>query len=98
MAMIAPVLIVLQAAAVPPISYDVGGAVDRCRGANEGDIVVCGRRGKDRYRIPPLPPVNEGLGTAEREIAGVHAGAHVEQVGVGGFPSNRIMAGIKIKF
>lgn len=91
-------LIALQAAAATaPIRYDVAAVVKPCTGGNEKDIVVCGSRDKTKYRIPPLPPAPSGFGTAERDIGGARAGVHVEQVDVGGFPSKRIMASVKIK-
>ncbi len=66
------------------------------------EIVVCARRadGLGPYRIKQLPP-NAGSGVPRAEVTlahGVVASADTERADVGGFPSNRLMVGIKIKF
>jgi hypothetical protein len=66
------------------------------------EIIVCARRvdGLGPYRIKQLPP-NAGSVVPRAEVTladGVVAGVDTERADVGGFPSNRLMAGIKIKF
>lgn len=71
------------------------------RAAN-GEVVVCANRnGVSPYRLqePEAPAEGAALPDAEVKIAdGVTAGAAAQQTDVGGFPSNRIMLGLKIKF
>jgi hypothetical protein len=83
----APVRIVLT---VPPPCGAARAASD--------EIIVCAN-GSNLYRIsqpaarPSEPP------KAEVQIAeGVHASADTEQADVGGFPSNRMVVRLKIKF
>ena len=71
------------------------------RPAGNDEIVVCaGRRdGSSPYRISQPPARQSELPKAEVQIAdGVSAGAETEQADVGGFPSNRVMVRLKIKF
>ena len=67
-----------------------------------GEVVVCANRnGVSPYRLqePEAPVEGSALPDAEVKIAdGVTADAATEQADVGGFPSNRIMVGLKIKF
>jgi hypothetical protein len=67
-----------------------------------GEVVVCANRnGVSPYRLqdPEAPAEGSALPDAEVKIAdGVTAGAETQQADVGGFPSNRIMVGLKIKF
>ena len=67
-----------------------------------GEVVVCANRhGVSPYRLqePEAPAEGSTLPDAEVKIAdGVTADAATEQTDVGGFPSNRIMLGLKIKF
>lgn len=66
------------------------------------EVVVCGNRnGESPYRLkePVAPEEGQALPKAEVKLAdGVTVGAGTEQADVGGFPSNRIMLGLKIKF
>lgn len=65
------------------------------------EVVVCANRnGESPYRLKQVSTVEEpGIPKAEVGIAeGVSAAANTEAVDVGGFPSNRIMLGLKIKF
>ena len=67
----------------------------------EPNGTVGGRNGVSPYRLQEPEEVAEGsaLPDAEVKIAdGVTADAATEQTDVGGFPSNRIMLGLKIKF
>lgn len=67
----------------------------------KSEIVVCGRRSGDLgpYRIKELPPRQSGIPKAAVQLAdGVSASADASQADVGGFPSNRLMVGLKIKF
>ncbi|MBA3729547.1 MAG: hypothetical protein H0W92_01880 [Sphingomonas sp.] len=69
--------------------------------ANESEIVVCAHRSGDLgpYRIKQLAARQSSIPKAEMQLAdGVSASADAEQVDVGGFPSNRLMVGLKIKF
>jgi hypothetical protein len=69
--------------------------------SNNDEIVVCARRGDgfSPYRInQPLPSQSE-TPKAELQLAdGVKAAAETESADVGGFPSNRVMVRLKIKF
>lgn len=80
--------------------YDTRAVTQACdRQAPAGDtIVVCGRRDKDKYRVPRLPDVNADYGVAETSVAGAKVGVETEQVDVGGFPSNRVMVRVKVPF
>ena len=70
--------------------------------AENGEVVVCANRnGVSPYRLqePEAPPEGSALPKAEVKLAdGATLGAETEQADVGGFPSNRIMVGLKIKF
>ena len=70
--------------------------------AENGEVVVCANRnGVSPYRLqePEAPAEGSALPEAEVKIAdGVTAGAETQQADVGGFPSNRIMVGLKFKF
>ena len=67
-----------------------------------GELVVCANRnGVSPYRLQAPEPPAEGSALPEAAVKiadGVTANAGTEQADVGGFPSNRIMAGLKIKF
>ena len=90
-------LLLLQAAAAPVV-YDTRAVTQACDRAASGDdaIVVCGRRDKERYRIPALPPDDPRFGTAETKVGGARVGVGTERATVGGFPSNRIMLKVRI--
>lgn len=92
-------LLLLQVGAAPVI-YDTRAVTQACDRAASGDdaIIVCGRRDKDKYRIPALPADGPSLGFAETRVGGANVGVGTEQVTVGGFPSNRVMAKVKIPF
>ena len=67
----------------------------------DGEVVVCANRNGDGpYRLRDAQPVEQkALPDAQMQIAdGVSAGAETESVDVGGFPSNRAMLKLKIKF
>ena len=73
------------------------------RRADDGVLIVCANRnGVSPYRLQEqeeVPAEGSALPKAEVKIAdGVTADAATEQTDVGGFPSNRIMVGLKIKF
>lgn len=95
---------VAQAAGSPPsevIDLTLRPQCEAKRSASD-EIVVCGRR-SDRpspYRLPVLPPEQQkGIPTADTMLAnGVNLGAVTEQANVGGFPSNRLMLRLRIKF
>jgi hypothetical protein len=71
-------------------------------GQQAGDeIVVCARRNGELgpYRLPPLPPRDSQFPNAEMQISkGVKIAGETERADVGGFPSNRAMVRLKIKF
>jgi hypothetical protein len=65
------------------------------------EVVVCARRGdgSSPYRIKQMPPPHSEIAKAEMQLGhGLSAGAEVESYDVGGFPSNRMMVRLKIKF
>ncbi len=71
----------------------------RCTPAASGEIVVCAHDPKqDRLQsLPPEPAI--GMPPARTRLgAGVTADIHNEQGSVGGWPSNRIMLGLKFDF
>jgi hypothetical protein len=64
-------------------------------------IVVCGhRREANPYRLPALPPAPEQTSILPRADMRVFGDAHLsvetEQAGIGGAPSNRLMARLRI--
>ena len=70
-----------------------------CPAAATGEIIVCGARQVDRYRLPPLAPADTPrLGPAEFGIAGARIGVATEQGSIGPIPTNRVMAHIRIRF
>jgi len=97
------VLFAIQAAtATPPQTIDltVKPALS-CAATRADDIVVCGRRDADRYRIPPqyrTTEQKEGLGRAQTRLGNTAIAAETEQADVGGFTSNRIMVRLKVPF
>jgi hypothetical protein len=96
------IAVLAQAVASPPETIDVA-ARQPCetQKSNEGEIVVCAHRSGELgpYRIKPISPRQSGIPKAEVRLAdGVHASAESEQADVGGFPSNRFMVRLKIKF
>ncbi len=107
-------MIALQVAALIPArpdfapkdpSIDARGLVERqrrdCAATGSADeIVVCGRRDPNRYRAPPRPAdYEEGPPRAETSLGGkVKGSIDVEQVEVGGIPSNRAKVTIKVPF
>jgi len=63
-----------------------------------GEIVVCAKPSQP-YRIGPVEQSGPALPPAAIELSSnVAANIHVEQQGVGGFPSNRVMLSFKIRF
>jgi hypothetical protein len=69
--------------------------------SNDDEIVVCGRRGEglSPYRINQPPHRQLEPPKAELQLVdGVRAAAETENADVGGFPSNRLMVRLKIKF
>ena len=70
-----------------------------CPAAPTGEIIVCGARQTDRYRLPPLAPADAPrLGPAEFGIAGARIGVTTEQGSIGPIPTNRVMARVRIRF
>ena len=69
--------------------------------ADGDEIVVCANpSGVSPYRInQPAPRPGTGVPKAEIQLAnGASVGAETESVDVGGFPSNRAMLRLKLKF
>jgi len=90
-------LLTAQAAtAAPPETIDLLVRPEpSCAATKANEVVVCGRRDADRYRIPPdyrTPTDKAALGRAETRIGNALIAAQTERVQVGEFPSNRIHA------
>ena len=104
--MLATLLLLLQASAgLPPLPRhdpppaNLAALTTACPGAPTGEIIVCGTRQTDRYRLPPLAPADAPrLGPAEFSIAGARVGVATEQGNIGPIPTNRVMAHIRIHF
>ena len=67
----------------------------------EGEVIVCApaREGSSPYRIKQPPPEPSEVPKAEVQLGkGTSVSAETEQVDVGGFPSNRAMVRLKVKF
>ena len=104
--MLATLLLLLQASAGPPspLRHDpppanLAALTTACPTAPTGEIIVCGTRQTDRSRLPPLPPADTPrLGPAEFGIAGARIGVATEQGSIGGIPTNRVMARIRVRF
>ena len=102
--MLATLLLLLQASAGPPPRHDPPPAnlatlTTACPAAPTGEIIVCGARQTDRYRLPPLAPADAPrLGPAEFGIVGARIGIATEQGSIGGIPTSRVMARVKIRF
>ena len=67
----------------------------------DGEVIVCAPAadGSSPYRINQPPPAPPQVPKAEMQLGeGTSASAETEQVDVGGFPSNRLMVRLKIKF
>ena len=67
---------------------------------DSGEVVVCANRnGESPYRLKDDPPVEEILPKAEVQVAqGASVSAETENADVGGWPSNRVMLNLKVKF
>jgi hypothetical protein len=63
-----------------------------------GEIVVCAKR-SEGYRIGPVAPPAPALPRAQLQISeNVGAKIDLEQETISGFPSNRVMLSVKIRF
>jgi hypothetical protein len=72
-----------------------------CASADREEIVVCGRRNDDRYRLRPLPRGFEvaPLRAETQLIDGVTGGMHLESSQLpNGMISKRIMVSVKTRF
>lgn len=79
-------------------AIDLKPALSACDATSADRIVVCGKR-SDRYRIAPAPApsAEAALPPARFKLFGqVPTRMHVEQVDVGGFPSQRAMVTFSI--
>ena len=97
MRIVVSLLLLLQSAAAPVI-YDTRAVTQACdHGAIRDDaIVVCGRRDKERYRIPPLPADDSRFGPIGTIVGGARVGVETERGFVGSFPTNRVMLKVRI--
>ena len=91
---------VLQTISATPERIDLT-VPQPCEHARAGEeVVVCANRsGESPYRLKQ--PAQKGRGPAKAQVQvadGVTAGAETENVDVGGFPSNRFMLRLKMKF
>lgn len=67
----------------------------------DGEVVVCANRNGDSpYRLRDAPPAQQqALPDGQVQIAdGLTGSAETENVDVGGFPSERLMLRLKVKF
>ena len=101
--MLLPFALAQAVSASPPERIDLTIAQPcQAERADPDEVVVCANRnGESPYRLkqPDPPPRKNALPEAQVKIAeGVSAGAETESVDVGGFPSNRAMIRLKIKF
>ena len=98
--MMFPLILAQVVSASPPERVDLT-IPQPCRAESAGEVVVCANRsGESPYRLKqPVERAREGLPKAEKQIAeGVGVAAETEAADVGGFPSNRAMIRLKIKF
>lgn len=65
-----------------------------------GEVVVCGRRDDDRYRLKPLPDGYErsAVPRAETALGPGKLSAETEAAEIGGVRSNRVMLRFKVPF
>lgn len=100
--MLIALLFTLQVIGPPAAAAKRLSAARSCaaEGGQAGDVVVCGRPDQEQFRLRPLPDRTEpAVPRAETRVFGnVKAAADVEQAGVDGFPSNRIMLRLKFPF
>lgn len=72
-----------------------------CASADPGEIVVCGRRDDDRYRLRPLPSEFEAppLRAETQLFDGVSGGMQLESTQLpNGMTSKRLMVTVKTRF
>lgn len=102
--MLTVLLLSLQSAAGPPApGPEKLRAARPCRpeGGEAGDVVVCGRRNDEEFRLKPLPEHHRDDTVPRAEIGlpgGVRLATETEAAGVGGFQSNRVMLRLKLPF
>jgi hypothetical protein len=96
--------LLLQAAVAGPVLPQPRSVLPReCPKAQPGDtdVVVCGR-GQEQFRLRATPERYstdpQALPDAAIRIGDSTVQADTEQVGVGGFPSNRVMLRLKRPF
>lgn len=97
------IMAVQAAVAGPPASYDLANAPKPrpCERTAGDDIVVCGGKGGDQYRLKPLTRQLERPMLPKAEVGVLGKGklsAETESAGVGGFTSKRAMVRLKIPF
>lgn len=94
-------LLLAQAvAASPPERIDLTVTPPCVPWGNGEEVVVCAKRGgKKPDRVSDAPQAKDGLPKAELGISpGVKLSGETEAADVGGFPSNRAMVRLKVKF
>lgn len=92
-------LLALQAG--PPATPPRTSAGRDCPDAPGGEVVVCGRRDQEEFRLRPLPDRYEEPGVVPRAAVKLGPGqlaAETEQVDIGGVPSKRLMLRFKLPF
>ena len=99
-----PVLFLAMVQAIssaPPDSLQLPNPQCEAKQSASEEIVVCARRrdGSSAYRIKPMQAPGSEIKQAEMRLGeAVTASAETERYDVGGFPSNRVMVRLKIKF
>lgn len=96
-------LMLLQAGtALAPVDFDLAQlkpSTAPCKTGRADEIVVCGSNGPGNRLVPVEDRTVDGLPKAEIGLFGnVRGGVGVQRNDVGGFPSNRVMATVKIPF
>ena len=95
-------LVMAQATSSAPAEKIALASAPQCEAERSAkdEIIVCARRdGPSPYRINQPSAGKRKVPKAEVQIAKrVSAGVESEQAAVGGFPANRVMLRLKIKF
>jgi hypothetical protein len=85
----------------PPPRIDLLQTPPPCNDSGQGEVVVCGRRDLDRYRLRALPPAADTAPlVAETGLVGdLKGSATVDRRDMpGGTVSNRVMLNLKLPF
>ena len=96
------IMLALQSVSGPVLPVERSASQGRCPPVISPDeVVVCGRRDDDQFRLKPLPPgyqQPEGLPKAQTALLGGKAAVETEQAMIGTAPVNRIMVRWKLPF